>query len=156
MYSRSRLGQQLFSVLCQKCLVYIASTYTQKNVTVHVLCSIHGFICQQVWLSKDWASSKWSPVHKVWEQLCDNHSKVRQKLTDKNPLLFYCKINSPRVLLFQTKGEKTNMTMLILFFSPSSFLPFLSITHNSITIRHTRTFYIPNECSSSVDVPFLV
>ena len=38
---------------------------------------------QEVWqyfLSRDWAGSKWHPVHHVQEQLQNNHSIVMQKL----------------------------------------------------------------------------
>ena len=82
---------------------------------------------------------------KVWEQFY--------------PLLFYCN-NAPRVLLPQTKAENNKLEnsdfvpLLPFFFFP---FPHAKLkNYMCMRIRATRTFYIPNKCSTSVDVPYSV
>ena len=103
---------------------------------------------------RDGSGSKWSPVLKVWEELCDKHSKVSQN-TDKNHLLFCCKQCSQTFCYSIQKLRKTQISVLLSF--PQTQQSSLnSLDHHQHTLLYTVTVAnqcIPVHCSSVWPLP---
>ena len=94
------------------------------------------------------AGSKWTPTLKVWEQLCDNHSKVRKTVTDS---LGYVSVKCPRSSAIPHKSWE-KQTWKFQFCYPSFFF---FITHNSKTTGYIWMFNMLNESSTTGEMPFL-
>ena len=112
---------------------YTTNWYNASHQTLSVLsgngCGQHDYAIICLYSQhRDGSCSKWLPVPKVWEQLCDNHSNVKRN-TGRRPLLVCCK-NVPAVCYPIRKLRKQTWKFwvvipLFLSFFRSFVLPFV-------------------------------
>ena len=121
------------SYICNSMLLYIGNFIIKRYGT----CTMQYLLCT----CRDGAGSKWSTVLKVREQLCDNHSRVRQRQTKS---LCYnnctCTIEKcPQKFRSLTKAQKNceNYDFVFILF------PFL-FPHEYLiaTITRVKSFFV--------------
>ena len=80
-----------------------------------------GYLSEMYFQCRDGPGSKWLPVLKVWEQLCQNHSKVGQNTHRQKACAILLLKNASRILLAHTADEKNEHENFDFVLSSASF-----------------------------------